>query len=99
MELNIFTVFDSAANAFLQPFFAPTIETAIRSFRELVNEPNHQFHKFPEDYVLFHVGTFDQNTGQTSGFDAPRNLGIALTFLPSPIPNGQPVPVLEEIKS
>lgn len=78
-----FTVFDSAAKAYLDPFFAPTIESALRSFREVVNRPDHQFNKFPEDYTLFHVGQFCQETGMFTAI-APHSLGVALTFINGP---------------
>ena len=90
MTLQIFTVFDSAANLFLQPFFAMTAEVAIRQFRELVNDTQHQFGKFPEDYTLFHIGEVDQETGQILSME-PRSLGIAITFQS----NGAPVERLE----
>jgi len=77
---EIFTVFDSAANAFLTPYFAPTVEFAMRSFREAVNTDGHQFNKFPEDYTLYHCGSFDQQKGTLNPQD-PRSLGTAQTFL------------------
>lgn len=75
-----FTVYDSAAKAFLEPFFAPTIESAMRSFREVVNREGHQFNRFPEDYTLFHCGEFSQETGRFTAI-TPHSLGVALTFL------------------
>lgn len=81
MERGIFTVFDSAAGGFLDPFTAPTIEVAIRGFRELVNTQDHQFNRFPEDYTLFQLGTFNVETGQVSPLDTPHPLGVAVTYL------------------
>lgn len=80
MEMNVFTVFDSAASAYLEPFFAPTLEFALRGFREAVNKEGHQFAKFPEDYTLFHIGEFDQGTGALKPCE-PRSLGVALTLV------------------
>lgn len=79
---QVFTVYDSAAKAFLSPFQAPTIESAIRSFREVVNREGHQFNKFPEDYTLFHIGHFELDTGMLVP-QAPHSLGVAITFLSS----------------
>lgn len=76
----LFAVFDSAAHGFLDPFPAPTVEFAIRGFREAVNKPGHQFQKFPEDYTLFHVGSFDSATGTLEALP-PRSLGVAVTFV------------------
>lgn len=80
MDKHLFTVFDTAAGAFLDPFVAPSIEFAIRSFRQAVNTPEHQFNTFPEDYTLFCIGTFDAKTGRLHPED-PKNLGIAITFI------------------
>lgn len=84
MEILIFTVFDSAAKRYLQPFFAESIEVAIRSFRQAVNEDGHQFNRFPEDYTLFHVGSFDQVEGTVGSLPAPHSLGVAITLLNRP---------------
>lgn len=75
-----FTVFDSAAKAFLDPFFAPTIESAMRSFREVCNREGHMFNRFPEDYTLFHCGEFCAETGVFTAI-APHSLGVALSFV------------------
>lgn len=80
MNMEYFSVFDSAAGAYLEPFPCPTIEVAIRRFREAIHTPDHQFQKFPEDYTLFHVGSFDQSTGKFTVLE-PRSLGVAMTFL------------------
>jgi len=80
---QLFTVYDSAAKAYLTPFTAPTIESALRSFREVVNKDGHQFNRFPEDYALFHVGEFDQQTGMFSSM-SPHSLGVAITFVNRP---------------
>lgn len=83
MNCELFTVFDSAARRYLEPFCAPTVEVAIRMFRQLVNKAGHQFEMFPQDYVLFHVGSFDAEQGCIEGWSAPRSLGVALTFVTS----------------
>lgn len=80
MEKLAFSVFDSAAGMYLEVFFAPSIEFAIRGFREAVNSEGHQFKKFPADYTLFHVGAFDQKTGQLVPRE-PTSLGVAITFV------------------
>jgi len=61
MKQNIFTIFDSKANAYLTPFFLHNEQMAIRVFRDCVNEPTHQFGKHPEDYTLFKIGSWDDD--------------------------------------
>ena len=79
MTTNIFTVYDSAANRYLDPFNAPTIEFAIREFRTAVNKEGHQFCQYPDDYTLFHIGEFNAETGQLQPSEL-RSLGVAITF-------------------
>lgn len=81
MKCELFSVFDSAAKKFLEPFFAPTVEYAIRQFRLTANKANHQFNQFPEDYTLFHVGSFDQDEGLLRPLATPHSLGVAITFI------------------
>lgn len=81
MKCSLFTVFDSAAARFLEPFYAPTVEYALRQFRTTVNQEGHQFNKFPEDYTLFLIGEFDQEQGTITALDSPQSLGVAITFV------------------
>lgn len=83
MMLEIFSVFDQAAKQFLAPFTGPTVEFALRGFREACETDGHQFRKFPEDYVLHHIATFDQEDGTTTSFD-PRKIGMATSFVHLP---------------
>jgi len=84
MNKEAFSVFDSAAKLFLEPFFAETIEVACRMFRQVVNKPDHQFAKFPEDYTLFHVGSFNPESGMLEPLATPHSLGVAVTFVDRP---------------
>lgn len=80
MTKYIFTVFDSAAGAFLEPFVAPSIEFALRAFRKAVNTDGHQFNEYPDDYTLFVIGSFSIEQG-TIEPQTPQSLGVAITFV------------------
>lgn len=86
MNNLVFSVYDSAAGLFLQPFVAQTIEVAIREFRAACNTPQHQFAKYPEDYTLFHVGEFNAETGLLTPLTAPHTLGVAISYIDAPSP-------------
>lgn len=62
MILQVCSIYDIKAEAFLPPFFLPKWEMAIRTFKDCVNSEEHQFGQHPEDYILTHVGTFDDET-------------------------------------
>lgn len=61
---QIFAVFDKAAGAFMDPFTLPAKGQAIRGFTDAVNDPTSPVHAHPEDYHLFHLGTFNPDSGE-----------------------------------
>lgn len=77
---KIFTVRDSKAEAFTQPFFAQSRGVAVRMFRAAVMNPEHDFHKFAEDYCLFELGEFDDASAAFCSHESPVSLGLAVTF-------------------
>ena len=80
MNLNIYTIFDSAANAYMQPFFLHNDGLAIRSFSDTINakEPNN-ISEHPDQFTLFKIGTYDDTNGHLAN-DEPVSLGNAITF-------------------
>lgn len=63
MKVELFSVYDMAAKGYVDPFVAPTIEYAIRTFRATCENPETNLAKYPEDYALYHVGSFDGEKG------------------------------------
>lgn len=62
MNLNMYTIRDSASEAYTRPFFARAHGEAIRNFEnEIKREGPLQDH--PEHFSLWFVGSFDDNTG------------------------------------
>lgn len=80
MIIQIFSVFDSKAAAFTQPFFSHNLVTGIRAFSDVCQDASHTFAKHPEDFSLFHLGSFDDQSGLLEPFAAPENLGLARQF-------------------
>ncbi len=77
----MFSIYDSKAEAYIQPFYSQTTGTAIRSFETAVNENGHDFNKYAGDYTLFELGEFDQATGESTARETQLNLGLAITFM------------------
>ncbi len=80
MNKQVFSVFDAVARRYLRPFFADSIEEAIRSFRAICNEPDHHFHLHKTDFTLFHVGSFDFETGMIVGHE-PHSIAMAAQMI------------------
>lgn len=79
MKHSIFVIFDSKAVAYFPPLFLPREEMAVRAFGDCINDVKHNFHAHPEDYTLFSIGSFDDETAALDCF-APKSLcnGIVL---------------------
>lgn len=65
--MEMFTIRDSKAEAYLSPFMAPTIAVAIRIISDTARDPKSLFFSHPEDYQLFKIGEFDEQTGIIKG--------------------------------
>lgn len=81
MILKVFSVFDSKAGAFLQPFFSVNVATAIREFASAAQSEGHAFHRHSGDYELFLLGDWDQYDGVIKMHDTKMSLGLASMFL------------------
>lgn len=79
MRLECYSVYDKAVDAFMQPFFVRAKGEALRSFMDACSDGKSQFVSHPEDYTLFHVGTWDEDIGVFSVPDGgPQKLITAL---------------------
>lgn len=67
MILQMFAVLDSKAGFFGNPWFEQKEASAIRNFSDAVNDssnPNNMWNKHPEDFSLYLLGQFDNNSGE-----------------------------------
>lgn len=81
MTSKLFTVYDSKAEAFLQPVYAKTVGIFMRMVAQAVNDPNHDFHKTPGDYTFFEIGEWDDASGMIRMLESRINLGGAIELL------------------
>lgn len=65
--MQIFSVKDSAVGAFMQPFTSQSRGAAIRAFADAVNDSSTPMNKHPDDYELYEIGTFEEETGVVQG--------------------------------
>lgn len=73
----IMAVKDQAVEFFGQPFFVHTQLEAKRSFTMEVQNPESMMNKASQDYDLYQIGTYNQETGTIEGH-APLRLMRAL---------------------
>lgn len=74
MIMMVMSVRDAKAKAFGQPFCATALGSATRSFMDEVkrNSPDNVMFRHPEDFALFALGKFDDETGTFECDEVPR---------------------------
>jgi len=74
----ICTVKDRAADAFGRPMFVPSTGVAIRSFSDEINRnsADNQLYNHPDDFDLYELGSFDDNTGLFHLNEQPKLLSL-----------------------
>lgn len=65
--MELYAVYDSCAEHWGSLFGLENDSAACRAFVASVGVPDSVFMKNPMDYVLFHVGSYDDSTGEVLG--------------------------------
>lgn len=86
--MKIYSIYDSKAEAYLPLNFFPTKAAAIRSFSAAAQDPKSDFHKFAQDFTLFELGEWDEQTAKFVIHEAKIPLGTAVEYS-NPITNGE----------
>lgn len=87
---NAFSVYDEKAQAYNLPFFFPQIGVAIRAFTSMVQDQNSIIFRNPEDFTLYHIGTYSDLNGRMEAFSEPRFIARATDVMQKP---NQPIEV------
>lgn len=82
-NLLVCAVFDSAAGCYGRPFFTPAKGIAIRGFVDEVrrSSPENPFNAHPEDFTLFCLAEFDDNSGTFNNLTVPDKLMTGLSVM------------------
>lgn len=76
-----FSLLDTKAGAFGVPFFVAHEAIARRMVSDLVNDPQSSVHRYPEDFSLYRVGSFDVSAGTLKPEAFPVFLVQCVEFL------------------
>lgn len=78
MRYVVIAVRDRAADVFGQPSFVQSIGVGMRSFSDAVNSRDEKspLTMHPEDFDLYHLADYDDNTGKFSAVDPPRMISV-----------------------
>lgn len=77
MEMTVVSVFDVAAGVYGRPAFCASKGVAVRSFQDECRRPGSEdrpndMHRHPEDFILYLLGTYDDNLGQFAAADSGK---------------------------
>lgn len=79
--MRLFTIHDSAAALYQRPFSARTEAEATRAFAGLAQDREHPVGQSPEDYALYLVAEFSEDTGVVVGLPGPKHVANAIAFV------------------
>ena len=63
MLTNVYSVYDVTSETFGSPFLLLTDGLAMRSFYEAAINTQTEISKYPDEYVLYNIGQYDDDTG------------------------------------
>lgn len=84
MKLNVVAIRDRALDAFMQPWYSPAVGAAIRAFVDEVNRDGSPPNLHPEDYDLYLLGQFDEQSGTFIQEGPPTQIAIGKDSLRKP---------------
>lgn len=74
MNMGIYSIYDDKAQIFATPFYMHNDAMATRAFVNLVQDENSTVSRNPEDYRLYHLGTFNDQDGVHQSLEIPKLL-------------------------
>lgn len=78
MQLSMYSIRDAKAGFYHHPIFEKHNGEALESFTQLANDPKTPVCKYPEDYDLYYLGTYDDHTGLVQSLPTPEHVQKAV---------------------
>lgn len=88
---QVYSLRDSKAGTFSRPFMKLSQAEAVRDFTQLARDPSSQVSAFPEDFDLYHLGEFNDETGKHNLLETPAHIVKAVQ-----LPQHRPMSVINE---
>jgi len=82
MKLEAFSLRDTKAETFAAPFFVPNEAIAMRFISQEVLDTRTNLGKYPADFMLYRVGTYDTDTAQLTAVEVISLVCPASSLLP-----------------
>lgn len=74
MIKNLYSIYDTASGIYSSPIFAEADGQVTREFQDLALNKEHPFGQHPEDYALYRLGRYNDQTGK---LDNEENICLA----------------------
>lgn len=71
-SLVVVSIFDSAAQLFQKPIFAPSAQQVVRQFGDLCNDKETEYGKHPDDYEVYRIAGWQDDTAKFTVLDKPE---------------------------
>lgn len=71
IQRKSFAIYDAAAEAYSDSFNHDTVGLAMRFFQDLLDNEASPYHKYPESYTLFYLGTYNLGNAKHKQDKAP----------------------------
>jgi hypothetical protein len=81
--MQILVIKDMKSQLFLRPTLAASLADGLRGMEVMVNDGDSMIRRFPNDFRLYHVGSFDPNTGKLDVLPDYQDLGSCSDFVRS----------------
>lgn len=82
MKLNVYSVYDKAAKVYSPAFNAQNNAVALRMFDSACKNPDTQVAKYPQDYELYLLAEWDDNTGEYKNVSPVQRIIQAAEMIP-----------------
>ena len=80
-KLKIFSAQDSKFGVFMTPFMLLHVGQALRAWDEVCMDGKSPMSKFPQDFCLYEVGEFDEESGLVTALSPIKRLASAAEVL------------------
>lgn len=80
MLLKTFALYDSKAKVFGPPFYYSERGQAIRELKDVVESKKGMVGKHPEDFVMYQISTYDDNTGEFKNVNPHELVAMATDY-------------------
>lgn len=73
MKKQMFSIYDSKVETWMPPFYASNKGEALRNLTNTLDSENN-LSKFPEDFTLFLLGEFCENSGKIKAYETSESI-------------------------